>query len=61
MEDEKKTLVIASRVKDINKAAGFSTSQEYIDALSAEVERLVLKGQACAEKSGRKTLKAQDL
>lgn len=61
MEDEKKTLVIASRVKDINKAAGFSTSQEYLDALSAEVERLVLKGQKCATANGRKTLKAQDL
>jgi len=59
--DETKMLLIASRVKEINKAAGFSTSQDYLDALSAEVERLLLKGQKCATASGRKTLKPQDL
>lgn len=58
---EEKCLVIASRIKEINKAAGFSTSQGYIDALSAEVMRLVLKGQKCATANGRKTLKTQDL
>lgn len=65
MGDEEKTesamLVIASRVKEINKAAGFSTSADYLDALSEEVRRLVLKGQKCAEMNGRKTLKPQDL
>jgi len=58
---EEKVLVIESRVKELNKAAGFSTSGDYIKALSDEVRRLVLKGQKCAEANGRKTLKPQDL
>lgn len=58
---EEKVLVVESRVKEMNKAAGFSTSADYIQALSAEVRRLVQKGQKCAEMNGRKTLKPQDL
>lgn len=58
---EEKALVVESRVKDLNKAAGFSTSADYLKALSDEVRRLVLKGQKCAELNGRKTLKPQDL
>lgn len=59
--DEEKSLVIESRVKDLNKAAGFATSANYLKALSDEVRRLVLKGQKCAEANGRKTLMPQDL
>jgi histone H3/H4 len=62
MEDtEKKVLVVTSRIKEMNKAATYATSGDFIDALSAEVERLVLKAQRCATANGRKTLKAQDL
>lgn len=59
--DQEKVLVIASRVKEFNKSAGFSTSADYLDALSEEVRRLLVKGQGCAVASGRKTLKPQDL
>lgn len=55
------TLVVVSRIKEINKVAGFATSADYLDVLSAEVRRLVIKGQKCAEMNGRKTLKPQDL
>ena len=61
MSEELKALIIESRVKDINKAAGFATSADYLKALSDEVRRLVEKGQRCAEMNGRKTLKPQDL
>lgn len=61
MDEATKILVVASRVKEINKAAGYATSAEYLEALSAEVDRLINKGQKCAAASGRKTLKAQDL
>ncbi len=60
-EIEKKVLVVTSRVKEMNKEAGYATGADYIDALSDEVERLVKKGQMRASANGRKTLKAQDL
>jgi len=61
MSEDKKLLVIVSRVKEINKAAGYSTSEAYLQTLSDEVERLIKKGQGCAQQNGRKTLKPQDV
>lgn len=58
--EEKKTLVIAARIKEMNKAAGFNTGQDYLDELSETVESLILRGQERAKQNGRKTLKAQD-
>lgn len=52
--------VIASRVKELNKEAGFNTSAEYLESLSEAVKSLVLRGQERARQNGRKTLKAQD-
>lgn len=60
-DTEKKVLVVTSRIKEMNKAADYATGGDFIDALSEEVERLVLKAQRCATANGRKTLKAQDL
>jgi histone H3/H4 len=52
--------VIASRVKELNKDAGFNTSAEYLESLSETVESLILRGQKRAKQNGRKTLMAQD-
>ncbi len=57
---DKKTLLIAARVKDMNKAAGFNTSEKYLDELSVTVESLILRSQKRAKGNGRKTLLAQD-
>jgi histone H3/H4 len=58
---EAPALVIVSRIKEINKTAGYNTGSDFLDALSIEVMRLVGKAQRCAQLNGRKTLKAQDL
>ena len=57
---DKKTLLIAARVKDMNKAAGLNTSDKYLNELSEIVESLILRGQERAKENGRKTLLAQD-
>ena len=54
-------LVVEARVKNVNKEAGYNTGSDFLEALSIEVMRLVMKAQRCAQLSGRKTLKAQDL
>ena len=54
-------LVIASRIKDLNKEAGYATGADFLEALSAEVGRLVSRAQQRAAANSRKTLKQQDL
>ena len=54
-------LIVASKVKAMAKAGGLHTSQEFIDALSKEVEDKVIEAAKAAKSDGRKTLKARDL
>jgi histone H3/H4 len=54
-------LVVASKVKAMAKAGGLRTSQEFIDALSAKIEDLVIAAAKAAKDKNRQTLKARDL
>ena len=54
-------LVVASKVNAMAKAGGFRTSQEFIDALSKEVEDRVVAAVKAAKDDKRQTLKARDL
>ncbi|HET9886398.1 MAG TPA: hypothetical protein VFR10_02705 [bacterium] len=55
------TLVIQSKIRDLIKAQDCSTSAEAIDAISAEVERLVQKAVERTKANGRKTVKSSDI
>lgn len=57
---ENKSLLVAARVKDINKAAGFNTGADYLESFDEVVLALNLRAQERANANGRKTLKAQD-
>jgi len=51
--------VVRSAVRKSLKGK-FSVSEEFLDALDAEVEALIKKAAKRAEANGRKTLKARD-
>jgi histone H3/H4 len=54
-------LVIQSKVRDMIKADGCATSQEAVESLSKEVERIVKRAVERAKENGRKTVKGQDI
>ncbi|MEZ5063181.1 MAG: hypothetical protein R3B81_00515 [bacterium] len=54
-------LVVQSKIRDMIKAQGCSTSAEAVDALSAEVTRIVKKAIERTKANGRKTVKGQDI
>jgi histone H3/H4 len=55
------TLVVQSKIREIIKAQDCSTSEEAIQAISAEVERLVQKAVERTKANGRKTVKGSDI
>lgn len=55
------TLVVQSKIREIIKAQDCSTSEEAIQAISAEVERLVTKAIERTKANGRKTVKGSDI
>ena len=55
------TLVVQSKIREIIKAQDCSTSEEAIQAISSEVERLVAKAVERTKANGRKTVKGSDI
>jgi histone H3/H4 len=55
------TLIVQSKVRDMIKAHDCATSEEAIQAISAEVERLVQKAVERTKANGRKTVKGSDI
>ena len=58
---EVRSLVVASKVKDVIKAKGLQTSGEAIEALNKRVLALVEEAVSRAQANKRATVKAQDL
>ena len=54
-------LVVQSKIREMIKGKGCSTSADAIDALSAEVERIVNKAVERTKGNGRKTVKGSDI
>jgi histone H3/H4 len=54
-------LVVQSKVREMIKGQGCSTSADAVDALSAEVSRLIKKAIERTKANGRKTVKGQDI
>jgi histone H3/H4 len=54
-------LVVQSKVRDLIKAEGCATSQDAIDALSKEIERMVKKAVERAKENSRKTVQGKDV
>ena len=55
------TLVVQSKIREMIKAEGCSTSQDAIDSLSAEVARIVKRAVERTKGNGRKTVKGNDI
>ena len=55
------SLVVGSKVKDAVKAAGCNTAGDLVDALSAEVAKIIEKAAKRAQENGRKTVRAADI
>ena len=53
-------LVVASKVKEALKAEDCNTAGDAVDALSAEVAKMLKKAAARAKENGRKTVRACD-
>jgi histone H3/H4 len=54
-------LVVQSKIRDMIKAQGCSTSASAIESLSTEIERMVKKAVERTKGNGRKTVKGQDI
>ncbi len=54
-------LVVQSKIRDMIKNEGCATSQEAVEALSKEIERMVKRSIERAKENGRKTVKGQDI
>jgi histone H3/H4 len=54
-------LVVQSKIRDMIKAEGCSTSSGAIEALSDEVSRLVKRAIERTKGNGRKTVKGNDI
>ena len=54
-------LVVQSKVREMIKGKGCSTSADAIDALSAEVTRVINKAVERTKANGRKTVKGSDI
>lgn len=60
MNEEVRSLVVASKVKEVIKDKGLQTAGEAIDALNKRVLALVEEAVARAQANKRATVKAQD-
>lgn len=54
-------MIVASKVKEVNKEAELQTSGDFIDALNEKVANLIDAAQARATDNGRKTVRPSDL
>ena len=54
-------LVVQSKIREMIKGEGCSTSQEAVEALSAEVGRIIKKAIERTKANGRKTVKGADI
>jgi histone H3/H4 len=54
-------LVVQSKVREMIKAKGCSTSADAVEALSAEVNRLINRAIERTKANGRKTVKGSDI
>ncbi|NNE43748.1 MAG: hypothetical protein HKN12_06050 [Gemmatimonadetes bacterium] len=54
-------LVVQSKVREMIKAKGCSTSADAIDALSSEINRLINRAIERTKANGRKTVKGSDI
>ncbi len=55
------TLVVQSKIREMIKAHDCATSEDAIQAISTEVERLVQKAIERTKANGRKTVKGADI
>ena len=53
-------LLVASKVREANKAAGCNTGGDAVDGLNGWVQWLISQATARAEANGRKTVRAHD-
>ena len=61
MEAEVRSLVVASKVKEIIKDKGLQTSSEAIDVINKRVLALVEEAVTRAQANKRQTVKGQDI
>ena len=54
-------LIVQSKVRDVIKGHGCATSGDAVDALSAEVTRIIQKAVERTKANGRKTVKGSDI
>jgi histone H3/H4 len=54
-------LVVQSKVREMIKGAGCSTSGDAVDALSNEVNRIIKRAVERTKANGRKTVKGSDI
>jgi histone H3/H4 len=54
-------IVVQSKVREMIKAEGCSTSADAVDALSNEVSRIIKKAVERTKANGRKTVKGSDI
>ncbi len=57
----KEVLVIASKIKDVIKAAGLQSSGDLVDGVSARVHELLAAAVQRAKANGRATVRPYDL
>lgn len=55
------SLVVQSKVREIFKKFDCNTGSDAVDALNAEVERIVKRAADRTKENGRKTVKAADI
>ncbi len=60
-EESKEVLVVASKVKDVVKAAGLQSSGDLVDGVSERVHTLIKDAIARAKANGRATVRPYDL
>ena len=57
----KEVLVIASKIKDVIKAAGLQSSGDLVDGVSARVHDMLIAAVQRAKANGRATVRPYDL
>jgi len=60
-EEPKEVLVVASKIKDVVKAAGLQSSGDLVDGVSDKVYDMIKAAVARAKANGRATVRPYDL
>ncbi len=60
-QKEREVVVVASKVKDVIKAAGLQSSGDLIDGVSDKVHEMIAAAIARAKANGRATVRPYDL